>query len=156
MNDTQVQLSREFNAPVQEVWDAWTKPEQIAQWWGPEGSSVRIEELNFKPQGTWRYVMVDEQTGGEYAAEGIFAEVVEGRKIVTTDKFGDADLDTASKLPKGIVVTVTFEPTSTGTKLTLTIDHPSVESKVKHEAMGVLDGWESSFTCLESFLANNK
>jgi uncharacterized protein YndB with AHSA1/START domain len=155
MNENQLQLAREFSVPVETVWDAWTNPTMIAQWWGPEGFSTRVERMDFKPQGGWSFIMTDDATGDEYPSEGIFTEIVEGRKIVTTDNFGDEAVAANPNLPVGIVLTVVFESIDTGTKLTITIDHPDAESKAKHEAMGVVSGWESSFDSLESFLTSN-
>jgi uncharacterized protein YndB with AHSA1/START domain len=153
MNETQIELVREINAPVEKVWGAWTNPEMIAQWWGPEGFSTRVEQIDLKPQGGWCFVMTDDETGDEYPANGIFTEIVEGKKIVTTDNFDDAAVAANPNLPVGIVLTVAFTPIATGTRVALTIDHPTAESKAKHEAMGVVGGWESSFNSLETFLA---
>jgi uncharacterized protein YndB with AHSA1/START domain len=153
MNDTAIQLNQEFSAPLQDVWNAWTQAEQIAKWWGPEGFATKVVEHNFKPQGTWRYVMTDEQSGTEYPAEGVFVEITEREKIVTTDKFDDADLAANPNLPKGIVLTVEFAAVSDDTtNITITIQHPSAEEKAKHEAMGVVAGWQSSFDSLNSYL----
>jgi uncharacterized protein YndB with AHSA1/START domain len=154
MNENQIQIAREINAPVETVWKAWTNPEMIAQWWGPVGFSTRVEQLDFKPQGTWHFVMTDDETGDEYPSNGVFAEIVEGKKIVTTDNFDDAAIADNPNLPTGIVLTVGFEQIPTGTKLAITIAHPTAEAKAKHEAMGVVSGWESSIDSLEAFLAN--
>lgn len=154
MNENQLQLLRELNAPVETVWDAWTNPDMIAQWWGPEGFSTRVEQMDFRPEGGWSFTMTDDATGDEYPSKGVFTEIVEGKKIVTTDGFGDEAVAANPNLPVGIVLSVAFEPIDTGTKLIVTIDHPNAESKAKHEAMGVVSGWESSFDCLEAFLAS--
>lgn len=153
MNDTEIQLHQEFNAPVQDIWNAWTQPEQIAEWWGPEGFLTKVDTFDFKPQGAWRYVMTDDQTGVEYPSEGLFVEIVENEKIVTTDAFDDADLAKNPYLPSGMVLTVNFDVVSDVTsKVTVTITHRSAEDKAKHEAMGVVAGWESSFNSLNAFL----
>ena len=46
-------LSRVFDAPRKMVWEAWTDPEQVAQWWGPNGFSTRIEEMDVRPGSVW-------------------------------------------------------------------------------------------------------
>jgi uncharacterized protein YndB with AHSA1/START domain len=56
-------------------------------------------------------------------------------------------------LPKGIVMTAVFEDLAGKTKLTLRIMRESVEDRRKHEEMGVIAGWNSSFDCLDEFLA---
>ncbi len=47
-------LSRVFDAPRKMVWEAWTDPEQVAQWWGPNGFSTTIQEMDVRPGGVWR------------------------------------------------------------------------------------------------------
>lgn len=56
-------------------------------------------------------------------------------------------------LPQGIVVTATFEALGNQTKLTLLIMHASADDRRKHEEMGVVAGWNSSFDCLDAYLA---
>lgn len=148
-------ITRVYDAPRQLVWQAWTEPEHVAQWWGPEGFDTRVTELDLKPGGRWRYVMID-AAGAEYPSEGVFSEIVAPEKLVTTDEFGEdfehpelADLD----LPQGIVVTVLFEDLGEKTKLTIRIAHPTAEDRQKHEDMGVVAGWNSSLNKFEELLA---
>ncbi|MFB2839832.1 SRPBCC domain-containing protein, partial [Floridanema evergladense] len=54
---------------------------------------------------------------------------------------------------QGIVITVLFEDLNGKTKLTLEIVHESAQERRKHEEMGVVAGWNSTFDCLEEFLA---
>ena len=47
---------RTFDAPRERVWKAFTDPAAIPQWWGPKGTTTRVEEMDFRPGGKWRYV----------------------------------------------------------------------------------------------------
>ena len=47
-------IERIFDAPRQMVWDAWTKAEHIAKWWGPKGVETKVEEHNFQEGGSWK------------------------------------------------------------------------------------------------------
>ncbi len=70
-----------FNAPLAIVWDAWTKPEQIAAWWGPAGFTTTIHEMDFREGGEWRLTM--HSAGGQnFPNRSIFKEVIPLKKIV--------------------------------------------------------------------------
>jgi uncharacterized protein YndB with AHSA1/START domain len=49
--EREIVLSRVFDAPRKMVWEAWTDPKQVAQWWGPNGFSTTIEEMDVRPGG---------------------------------------------------------------------------------------------------------
>lgn len=154
--DREIVITRVFNAPRELVFKAWTEPEHIVQWWGPEGFTTRVIELDLRPGGRSRYVMISPD-GKEYPGTGVFREVVPPERIVTTDEFGEefekvTDLD----LPQGIVLTVLFEELDGKTKLTLHIVHATADDRRKHEEMGVVAGWNSSFDCLDKFLAKQQ
>lgn len=154
--DTDIVITREFTAPRQLVWEVWTKPEHIVKWFGPKGFSTRIDEHDFRVGGRTRYVMIDSD-GTEYPGTGVFQEIVPIEKIVTTDEFGDGiEKVEALKnvdLPEGMVSTFLFDDLGERTKLTIITSHPTVEDKKKHEAMGVVDGWNSSLDKLEEAIA---
>ena len=143
--ETEIVINREFTAPRQLVWDVWTQPKHIEKWFGPKGFDTRVEKFDFKVGGRATYVMVGPD-GKEYPGTGVYREIVPIEKIVTTDEFGEGfeeshpDMD----LPQGMVTTALFDDLSDKTKLTLIISHPTVEDRKKHEAMGVVDGWNSS------------
>jgi predicted lactoylglutathione lyase len=87
----------------------------------------------------------------------MFREIVPFERIVSTDEFGD-DFDSQGlDLPSGIVATTLFEDLPGGrTRLTQRIAHPSVEERRKHEAMGVVAGWHSTFDCLGAHLRGSR
>ncbi len=156
IKDTDIVITREFAAPRQLVWDAWTKPEQIEKWFGPKGFTTRVDEMDFKVGGRSSYVMIGPD-GAEYPADGVFKEIVPIEKIVSSaDGFSEEFQAEHPKmdLPKGtIVMTYLFDDLGQRTKLTLITTHSSVEERKKHEAMGVVDGWGSSFDKLDEFLS---
>ncbi|MDZ8227230.1 MULTISPECIES: SRPBCC domain-containing protein [unclassified Nostoc] len=158
-DDTDAQSQREIaivrilKAPREVVFQAWTDPKHIAQWWGPKGFTTRVIEMDVRPGGKWRYVMTGPD-GKEYPAKGVFREIVPFERIVTTDEFDEGfEKVVNADLPKGMVVTAIFEDLDSNTKLTLQIMHESIEDRRKHEQMGVIEGWNSTFDCLDEFLA---
>jgi len=159
IKDTDIIITREFAAPRQLVWDAWTKAENIEKWFGPKGFDTRVDEHDFKVGGRANYVMID-ANGVEYPAAGVFKEIVPIEKIVSsadgfTEEFKAAHPE--MDLPKGTtVMTYLFEDLGKRTKLTLITTHATVEEREKHEGIGVVDGWNSSLDKLEDFLSSSQ
>ncbi|MBW4579472.1 MAG: SRPBCC domain-containing protein [Tildeniella nuda ZEHNDER 1965/U140] len=151
-SDREIIITRIFNAPRELVFKAWTEPKHIEQWFGPAGFTTRVEELDFRPLGHWRYVMIGTD-GTEYPSEGVFREIVPPERIVTTDEFGEGiEQVLDADLPQGMVVTVLFEDLGGKTKLTIQVMHETVSDRRKHEEMGVIAGWNSSLDCLSEYL----
>jgi uncharacterized protein YndB with AHSA1/START domain len=77
----EIVLSREFDAPRDVVWKAWTDPLQVARWWGPKGFTTTIEAMEVRPGGQWKQVMHGPD-GTNYPSLSTFREVVEPERIV--------------------------------------------------------------------------
>lgn len=152
-SDREIVITRIFNAPRDLVFKAWTEPKHIEQWWGPKGFTTRVTAMDLRPGGQWRYVMIGPD-GTEYPAIGVFSEIVPSERIVATDEFDEGfEKVTNIDLPQEMVTTAVFEDLDGKTKLTIQIVHKSAEDRRKHEEMGVVGGWNSSFDCLDEYLA---
>lgn len=83
----ELEFTRTYAAPRQLVWDAWTDPDQLAQWWGPRGISTPREsiELDLRPGGRIAFDMVEDATGNRYPNAGTFLEVEPPARIVWSD-----------------------------------------------------------------------
>ncbi|MCC7479153.1 SRPBCC family protein [bacterium] len=77
------------------VWDAWTRPERLARWWGPKGFSNSFHEFDLRPGGYWRFTMHGPD-GSEYPSESRFVELVEPERIVFDHLSGHVFRVTAS------------------------------------------------------------
>ena len=150
--DREIVVNRTFQARPELVWLAWTERERIEQWWGPEGMSTTVEEMDLRPGGRWKYVMMAPD-GTQYPVEGIFADIIEPELLVATDEFGE-DYQYSGDLPQGVVTSVSLRDTGTGTEMTLRMVHRSAEDRAVHEQMGVEGGWNSSFNRLDRYLAS--
>ena len=111
--DREIVITRVFDAPREMVWEAWTDPTQVVQWWGPRGFTDTIHEMDVRPGGVWRHTMHGPD-GTDYPNESVFIEVVKPERIVFSHgggKPGDVGVQFQS--------TWTFEAQGEKTKLTL-------------------------------------
>jgi uncharacterized glyoxalase superfamily protein PhnB len=79
--DREIRLSRLLNAPIKLVWDVWTKPEHIKNWWGPNGFTNAISKMDVEVNGEWDLVMHGPD-GTDYKNKSIFKEVIKYKRIV--------------------------------------------------------------------------
>ena len=147
VNNRTLTIRRTFSAPVKLVWEAWTQPEHIAQWWGPKGMPMTIVEHNFKVGGRWKYVM-PMPNGSEFVSEGQYSEIIKFKKIVTSANF--------RPMTEGVEIKVLFEKNGDKTTFIFSVIHPTEEYKLQQEKMGFYNGWGSTLTRFESLLASLK
>jgi uncharacterized protein YndB with AHSA1/START domain len=82
-------ISRTFDAPRQRVWQAWTDPQALAQWWGPKGCKIRVIKLDVKAGGAFHYAM-EFQPGHEMFGRFVYREIAAPERIVFVNSFSDA------------------------------------------------------------------
>lgn len=74
-------ITRDINASRDLIWRAWTEPEHLIQWWGPNGFTNTFHEISVKPEGVWRFMMHGPD-GTDYPNKVIFKELVQPERIV--------------------------------------------------------------------------
>lgn len=79
--DRELRISRRLNAPIELVWEVWTDPEHIKNWWGPNGFTNTIYVMDLQPGGEWNLTMHGPD-GTDYRNESVFKEVVKYKKLV--------------------------------------------------------------------------
>jgi len=80
-SDREIRLSRLLNAPIELVWEVWTNPDHIKNWWGPNGFTNTISKMDVAVEGEWDLVMHGPD-GTDYKNKSIFKEIVKHKKIV--------------------------------------------------------------------------
>ena len=80
-SDREIVLSRVFDAPRELVFKAWTDSRHIAEWWGPNGFTTTVHEMDVRPGGVWRFVM-HSPDGIDFDNMIVFHEVVEPERLV--------------------------------------------------------------------------
>ncbi|MEM1045473.1 MAG: SRPBCC domain-containing protein [Pseudomonadota bacterium] len=135
-----LEIRRRLKAAPHAVYAAWTQPEIIARWWGPEGLHLGVSSFDFSEGGHWRTEMCGSE-GQSHIVAGIYRELDPPRRLVTTWAW-----ETDGVAGHESLLTVTFEPTGDGTLLTLVHENLPDEATAKsHEG-----GWTSSLNCLEA------
>jgi uncharacterized protein YndB with AHSA1/START domain len=97
-SDTEILVTREFDAPKHLVYKAWTTPELVSRWWPSKRGEMKVAEIDLRVGGTWRYVMTAD---GEFevAFHGEYREIVENERIVSTEIYeGTPDGDSPPTL----------------------------------------------------------
>lgn len=148
-------ITREFDAPREKVWQAWTDPEHIKRWWGPKGFTAPTAKVDLRVGGKNLFCMRSPE-GKDYWSTGVYREIVPNERLVNTDSFADADGNVlpaseygmAGEWPDELLVTITFEETEGKTKMTLRHEGlPAGEMKEMTSA-----GWSESFDKLAESL----
>src|SRR5512135_1518808 len=131
-------LTRVFEAPRERVWQAWTDPKLLAQWWGPQGFTSPVCEVDARPGGA---ILIHMSGFGMLAPmSGVFKEVVPPERLVFTNN-AFFEVPPVKPIIEGIT-TVTFEDLGGKTKVTV---HNAV-LRAKPEAAQALDGMEPGWT----------
>jgi uncharacterized protein YndB with AHSA1/START domain len=139
--DTQILITREFDAPRHLVYRAWTTPELIKRWWTGDRGEATLAEVDLRVGGKWRYVMI--ATGGfEVAFHGEYLEIVPDERIVSTEVYEGAPDAQA-------VNTLTLTEEAGRTKLTLLVQHSSQEDRDAHVNSGMEGGMQEALDHLE-------
>ena len=79
--DREIRLSRLVSAPIDLVWEVWTDPEHIKEWWGPNGFTNTINKMDVRENGEWDLVMHGPD-GTDYKNKSVFKKIIKHKKIV--------------------------------------------------------------------------
>ncbi|MBX9949726.1 MAG: SRPBCC domain-containing protein [Candidatus Obscuribacterales bacterium] len=139
-----LKLYREYDAPLSAVWDAWSRPDEIKEWWGPRGFTITTHSREFKTGGTWKYTMhgpdkVDYENFTKYL------EVDNGKKLV----YDHGGTETSNALFR---VTVLFSEENGKTKFDMTMTFPSPQAAATSTRFIKKAGGEATWDRLAEFL----
>jgi uncharacterized protein YndB with AHSA1/START domain len=142
-SDTEILMVREFDAPRDLVFKAYTTPEYVRRWWAGKRGNVTVAEIDLRVGGQWRYVMVAEG-GFEVAFHGEYHEIVPNEKLVNTEIFEGAPEAGAA------LVTCTFEDLGDGrTRLHMLTSVDSKEIRDTIIGTGMESGAQEGLDILE-------
>lgn len=145
----ELSISRLIDAPRTRVFRAWTDPHLLARWWGPEGMTTPLCEMQLWVGGLFRTVL-RAADGSEYPNQGVFLDIVAPERIVFTDAFGPGWVPSNKAFMTAVV---TLDDLQGKTLYTARAWHWSAGDRQAHEAMGFHRGWGESLDRLVALVS---
>lgn len=155
-------ITREFAAPRELVWQAWTEREQLMRWFGPKDFTMQVSTLDLRPGGTFHYRMRTPQ-GADMWGKFVYREIVPPAKLVWVNSFSDPAGGvtrhpfSSDRWPLLMLVHVTFAEQAGRTTVTVTsipLDADAEELRVfdtHHPSLN--QGWSGTLEQLGAALA---
>ena len=143
-------FEREVDLPKELIWQAWTRPELIQQWFTPAPWQTVGCEIDLRPGGLF-YTVMRSPEGQDFPNTGCFLEVVENQRLVWTSALGPgfrpvpAVPGESATCDFAFTVILTLASQGTGTRYTALVLHRDEADRQKHDAMGFQDGWGKAF-----------
>jgi uncharacterized protein YndB with AHSA1/START domain len=140
--DLDLSVQRVIRAPRDVVWNAWTDPSSLEQWWTPAPTRSRIERLDVWPGGGFVTSMSDDGESFVPHTDGLFIVVQPQSRIVFTNAI-DSAWRPAAPAPIAMTAEITFGEHADGTDYRAVVRHGDPASRAQHEELGFFDGWGS-------------
>ncbi len=145
--EDQILIEREFDAPAELVWKAFTTPELVRRWWHARRGEMTVAEIDLRVGGRWRYVMTTAEGGVEVAFHGEYREIAPYERIVSTEVYEGAPGAGPA------VNTLTLTERDGRTTLTILVQHASKADRDAHIESGMEDGLQDALDLLEQVAA---
>ncbi len=145
-----IRVKREFNANLQNVWDAWTKAELLDQWWAPKPYKARTKTLNFREGGTWLYAMVSPENVAQWC-KADYKKISPLKQFSWRDAFCDENGNVAEEFPN-MFWTNTFIDNKGTTTVDIGIQMDTFEHLEKILEMGFREGFTMGMDNLDELL----
>jgi len=149
-NNNELIITRTFDAPRALVWEAWTDPAHIMQWWGPAGFNNETCASDLRVGGRFQLEM-RAPDGNVYPCVGTFREVIEHERIVYVGEAADGH-PCGAGIPPRAVVTISFAEQQGKTHLTLHTRFASAERKAAAASARFVISWEEALGRLAGHL----
>jgi len=145
---------RQFDAPVKDVWKAWTEPELLDQWWAPKPWKAVTISMDFREGGTWLYYMEGPDGTKQYCRND-YSSIIPEKSFQGLDAFCDENGTINTEFPR-MNWRVDFTKSEPGTKVKIEISFDSKESLEKIIEMGFKEGFAMAHNNLDELLAKQK
>lgn len=156
--DRTIVIRRQFNAPLELVWKAWTTADLLDQWWGPEPCKAVTKSMDFRVGGHWLYCMIVPASLTESAEEQVhwgkqeFDDIQLHKSFSGTDVFCDENGQPNPELPQGSFENIFTQDSDEQTLVTMISKHHSFEDIETLIAMGFKEGITACFDQLDVVL----
>ena len=153
-SDTQILITRVFNAPKHLVFRAWTTPELVRQWWHAKRGEVTVVDIDLRAGGRWRWVMVTPD-GMEVGFHGEYREIVPDERLVSTEVYEGIPAPDGAPEPFALN-TLTLTEVDGRTQLSLLVEHETKEARDGHVNSGMEDGLQDALDLLEQLAVEER
>ena len=151
MSKSELTISRHIAAPPAAVWDAWSDPAKLAQWWIPAPIICRVDQLDLRPGGGFVTRMREEgATDFQPHVDGCFLEAIPNERLVFTTVLTEGWQPVDPWL--ALTAILTFEAKDGGTLYSARVLHKNPEDSAKHDEMGFHEGWGTTIDQLAAML----
>lgn len=147
-----IEVTREFAANLDAVWEAWTKPEVLDLWWAPKPYQAKTKLMDFKEGGTWLYSMISPENV-EHWCKSDYKEINALKMFSAVVTFCDENGENNHDFPHSFW-TNSFSQNDDSTTVSIKIDYDSVEDLEKIIEMGFKEGFTMALGNLDPYFAN--
>lgn len=138
--DLDLDIERIIRAPRKVVWDAWTDPANLAQWWIPDPATCRVDRLDVRPGGAFVTRMSEDGITFVPHVDACFLLVDEFERIVFTNAV-DSDWRPANPEPIAMTAEITMRDHADGTDYRIVVRHGDPSARDRHADLGFAEGW---------------
>lgn len=146
-----MKVAREFDAPVEQVWNAWTQPALLDQWWAPKPWKANTVSMDFREGGRWLYYMQGPD-GTRHHCSFDYSAIAPNKQYKGLDAFTDEKGNINNEFPR-MQWKCDFSKTGDGTKVNVEITFASEADMDKIVEMGFKEGFAMAHNNLDELLA---
>ncbi len=147
MKDQTIRITREFEASRKLVFEAFSQPEHIEKWWGPNGFSTTTKNMKFEVGGEWIFTMHGPD-GTDYPNRVVYTEI-KNPELLKYDHFAGYEDDGK---PPHFKQTITFKEANGKTKVEMNLLFPTPEKREEAAGFGAVEGGHQTLSRLAEFL----
>ncbi len=153
-NKNQIHVEREFDAPLEQVWRAWTESELLEQWWAPKPFKAVTKSMNFTNGGAWHYYMLGPD-GSQFWCMVKYNSIEIHKRFEADDYFCDEEGNRNEEMP-GMHWDNVFTGRGNVTKVNVHITFASEKDLERIVAMGFKEGFAMAHSNLDEIIASGK
>lgn len=147
MKDRTIFITRKFDAPRERVFDAFTAPEKISQWWGPDGFTTTTKNMDFEVGGEWIFTMHGPD-GTDFPNRVVYTDIQEPELL----KYDHFDGYEDEGKPPEFQSTITFEELNGTTRVEMVMLFPTAEKRDESVEYGAIEGGRQTLQRLADYL----
>jgi uncharacterized protein YndB with AHSA1/START domain len=145
--NNKIVIKREFAAPPEKVWNAWTQKELVDEWWAPKPWKAETKTMDFREGGYWLYAMKGPK-GEEHWSKAEYLTIIHGKSFTGLDAFCDKEGNINPDFPTSNW-NVEFTETGENTFVTIEIKYDKPEDLEKYIEMGFKEGFTAALENLD-------